>query len=146
MSEIFKIENIITDCKSCHYLDVIRRCGELLVAEGYVTHRYIDGMLARDRSFSTAIGNMIAIPHGENEYKREILKTGLVILTYPDGITWGDQTVKLVIGIAAKGNTHLSILERIADMFGDEEAVEQFVSNTGPDDIYRIFAFQEITS
>ena len=63
--DILERTNIITGLSPEPHEDVIRRCGKMLAESGYVKERYIEGMLARDRGFSTAIGNMIAIPHGE---------------------------------------------------------------------------------
>ena len=136
--DILTKHNIVTGLSPEPHEGVIRRCGKMLVDSGYVQESYIDGMIARDRSFSTAIGNMIAIPHGEETYKKDIISTGIVVLTYPDGLVWGEETVKLVVGIAAKGNEHLSILGRIADAFEAEEDVETVVHNADKDEIYRM--------
>ena len=133
---ILKKEDILPDCRSEGRDDAIRRCGRMLVTSGYVEERYIEGMLAREQSVSTAIGNLIAIPHGESDYKRNILSTGLVMLLYPEGIAWGTETVKMVIGIAAKGDEHLGVLSRIADTFEDENKVSAFVASGDVDAIH----------
>jgi mannitol/fructose-specific phosphotransferase system IIA component len=133
-------DNIVVDCASEHHEDAIRRCGKMLVQGGYVEEKYIEGMLERDRGFSTAIGNAIAIPHGKKEYEKEILSTGLVVCTYPEGVEWNGEKVKLVIGIAAKGNEHLGILERIVEAFEDESAVDALVAAGNIDAIYSILA------
>ncbi len=127
MADILKKENIVTGCATEPHEDAIRRCGAMLVKAGYVNEKYVEGMIARDRDFSVAIGNGIAIPHGAKEYKKEILATGLVVLTYPGGVQWNDGVVKLVVGIAAKGDEHIEILERLVDAFEDEEAVDAVV-------------------
>lgn len=128
MKDILRKNSVTVGWPTEEYRDVIRRCGAMLVAEGYATEKYIQGMLERDDVFSTAIGNGIAIPHGAKEYKNEILRTGLVVLTYPDGVPWNDDQVKLVIGIAARGDEHIAILERVVDLFEDAEAVDRVVA------------------
>ena len=138
--EILLKSNILTGLDSVHHEDAIRRCGEMLVKSGYVNSAYIDGMLARDRDFSTAIGNLIAIPHGEEASKKEILNTGIVVLVYPKGIEWNGETVKLVIGIAAKGSEHLSILERIVGAFAEEKDVEATVQSADAETFYRLLS------
>lgn len=143
---ILKKENIITGCKSEGHEDAIRRSGQLLVQSGYVKEKYIEGMLERDRGFSTAIGNAIAIPHGEKDYKKEILHTGLVVCTYPDGIEWNGEKVKLVIGIAAKGDEHLGILEQIVEAFEDESSVDAVVAAGDADAIYAILVPEGATA
>lgn len=134
--KILEKENIVMNCSSVSHEDAIMRSGKLLTQAGYVRPKYIEGMLLRDKEFSTAIGNLIAIPHGTKEYKEEILHTGLVVCAYPDGILWNGETVKLVIGIAAKGDEHLEILEKIVDVFEDESAVEQIVMSGDAQAVY----------
>lgn len=127
-NDIIIMENIILGLENEPYEKAIKRCGKLLTDSGYVNERYTQGMLAREESFSTAIGNFIAIPHGEKEYKEEIIKTGLAVLTYPQGIEWGDKLVYLVIGIAAKGEDHLDILENIVTKLEKGDDVMELVN------------------
>ena len=47
--------------------------------------------------------------------------TGVVVMTYPDGIDWNGDKVKLVVGIAAKGDEHLEILGRIVGIASTDE-------------------------
>lgn len=138
MNNIIELENIILNAPSEPHEDAIRRCGQILVDAGYVAPQYIDGMLARDRSFTTAIGNCIAIPHGEKEYKQYIEKTGLSVVTYPQGLDWNGERVYLVIGIAAKGNEHLDILENIVDQLDSEEDVLALVEQGDRQKLYDI--------
>ena len=138
--EILLKHNIITGLAPEPYKDVIRRCGRMLLESGYIKEPYIGGMLARDKNFSTAIGNLIAIPHGEMDVKKEIIRTGLVVLTYPDGVEWNGETVKLVVGIAAEGDGHLKILERIVEAFEDESDVEAMVRKNDAEELYNILS------
>jgi mannitol/fructose-specific phosphotransferase system IIA component len=136
MAEIVKIENIVLDMPAENHENAIRRCGKMLVDAGYAAPSYVEGMLARDRDFSTAIGNYIAIPHGAKEYKDDILETGLVVVTYPDGIDWGGQKVYLVIGIAAQGNDHLDILENIVNKLEEGDDVLALVNARDKNAVY----------
>lgn len=52
-------------------------CGEQLLAGGYVTADYIPAMIERNRELSVYMGNFIAIPHGTDAAKKEVLKLGL---------------------------------------------------------------------
>ncbi len=131
---------IILNQPAVHKDEAIKRCGELLCGAGYISSEYIEGMLKRDNSFSTAIGNLIAIPHGEKDYAQYIKKTGLCVITYPDGIDWNGTEVKLVIGIAALGEEHLEILENIVDVLEEEEDVIKLVEEADTDKIISMFA------
>ena len=54
----------------------ITEAGDLLVAAGAVDPSYVDAMHEREKSVSTAMGNGLAIPHGTNEAKGLIRRTG----------------------------------------------------------------------
>lgn len=138
MKTILNMDNICLNLEKESYEKAIDRCGKMLVEGGYVKPNYVQGMQLRDRSFTTAIGNYIAIPHGEKEYKSEILCTGLSVLVYPEGIDWNGQTVHLVIGIAAQGDEHLAILENIVDKLDDGDDVLRLVNSADREQIYSL--------
>jgi mannitol/fructose-specific phosphotransferase system IIA component len=139
MTQVLELDNIIVGLAPEPREAVIRRCGDLLFKAGYATERYAEGMLARDKLASSAIGNYIAIPHGAKEYKGEILKTGLCVLTYhPDPVSWGEEKVHLAIGIAAIGNDHLDILERIVDKLEEGDDVLKLVKSGDRQAIYEL--------
>lgn len=136
--ELLQKKNILLNCKAKAKEDIIREMGGLLCSSGYVEESYIDGMLQREKSFSTNIGNGIAIPHGVEEAKKNIKKSGIGIMIFPEGTMWNDDVVKIVIGIAGLGDEHLDILANIAGNLSTEQAVEAVVgSNT--DEIYALF-------
>jgi len=138
MNEILKRENIILNQPKADREKVIFRCGQMLLDSGYINERYIEGMIKRDNFFSTAIGNNIAIPHGEEDYKNDIISAGIVVITYPDGIDWHGNHVYLVIGIAAKGDEHLDILGNIVDCLETGEDTIHLVKNAGVDEVFKI--------
>ncbi len=102
----------------------VQMAGELLHASGYVKEGYIAGMQAREAQLSTYIGKGVAIPHGIGAAKEEILRSGMVVLQFPDGVLFDGELAYLVIGIAGIGNEHLSILANIATVLGEEEGFE----------------------
>ncbi|ADU28248.1 PTS sugar transporter subunit IIA [Ethanoligenens harbinense] len=114
----------------------IERVGNLLVQGGYVQPDYIQGMKAREAEFTTYIGNGIAIPHAINEYKKDIINTGIVIAQYPDGVDFGAGNVAyLVIGIAGKNDEHLEILSKIALTIQDDANVQKMRHATDTEEI-----------
>ena len=140
MTEILKRENIILNQPKVDREKIIQRCGRLLLDSGYIKERYIEGMIKRDNAFSTAIGNHIAIPHGENDYKQDIISAGMVVLTYPEGIDWHGSTVYLVVGIAAKGDEHLDILGNIVEHFETGEDTINIVKSAGVDEVFKMLS------
>ena len=135
--------NIITGCKPQKKDTVIRSIGNLLVKAGYVKSDYVEGMLERELTFSTNMGNGIALPHGVEKAKKEVLHSGIAVMVFPEGTDWAGDTVKVVIGIAGKGEEHLDILSQIAENLYDEEAVERLVKmNT--DDIHNLLTRKDV--
>lgn len=136
---ILKTENIILNHNSETKEKAIERVGKMLLNDGYVTQKYLEGMKKREEEFTTYIGNGIAIPHGVNEYKKEILATGLAMVQYPDGVEFGKGKIAyLVIGIAGKGDEHLSILTQIALTVQDQKNVERLRYAKTPQEILSI--------
>ena len=118
--------------------EAIRKAGDLLVETGCVLPPYIDGMLAREQSMSTSLGNGVAIPHGVYENRDHILKTGISVLQLPAGVDWDEEEkVYLVIGIAATSDEHVDVLSNLADVIDDENNLSELLSTTDPDVIVK---------
>ncbi|MFT3861879.1 PTS sugar transporter subunit IIA [Micropruina sp.] len=120
--------------------DAIREAGGLLVAVGAVEESYIESMFERERSVSTYMGNLLAIPHGTNEALRTIQASTISVVRYPDGIEWNGNPVKFVIGIAANRGQHLELLGRIAEVFLDVSKVELLEQAATPEQVWRTLA------
>lgn len=141
-NEILDKQNIKLNCTAKDSDDAIVKMGQLLLAAGYIEEGYIQGMLNRDHGLTTYIGNDIAIPHGEYEVKDCVKKTGIAVMIYPDGILWAQGRARIVIGIAAKNDDHMTILANIASKLGEMETVEEVVAGD-VDTIYDILSKEE---
>ncbi|UFT99166.1 PTS sugar transporter subunit IIA [Radiobacillus kanasensis] len=138
--EILTTDNIRLDAKLESKEEAIRFTGDILVENGYVDATYVDKMLEREEVTSTYIGNNVAIPHGTEDAKAAVKETGLSIVTSPDGIDFGSgNIVKILIGIAGKGNEHLEILSKIALVCAEEENVEKLVHAQSKEEILNMF-------
>ncbi|MFE6079530.1 PTS sugar transporter subunit IIA [Paenibacillus sp. NPDC057886] len=88
--------------------DAIRLAGQTLIDNGYVKNGYVEKMFEREETSSTFMGNFIAIPHGTEDAKDEVLHSGISVIQIPDGVEYGEgNTAKVVFGIAGKNNEHL---------------------------------------
>lgn len=118
--------------------DAIRKAGELLVQSGCVLPAYVDGMLTREESMSTCLGNGVAIPHGIYENREHVLKTGISVLQLKDGVQWDDdEKVYLVIGIAASSDEHVGVLANLAEVIDDDDNLAELLKTTDPDVIVK---------
>ena len=132
---ILSTETVQLNAPTTSKEEAIRKAGELLVKGGHVAPGYINGMLAREQTMSTYIGNGVAIPHGTFDDKESIHSTGISVVQYPEGIAWNpdeDETAYLVIGIAATANEHVGILANLAEALEEPESAEQLIRATDP--------------
>ncbi|MDO4166367.1 MAG: PTS sugar transporter subunit IIA [Eubacteriales bacterium] len=135
-------ENVKVGCKADTKENVIRTVGQMLVDSGYVNPSYVDAMVKREETFSTFMGNGLALPHGVEEAKKEVKASGIAVMVFPDGTDWGGETVQVVVGIAGVGDDHLAILGVIAEQMLEEGALEKLTSGSA-DDVYQMLKGEE---
>ena len=124
-TEVLALESVNIGLPSVAMEEAIRFVGSQLVDCGHVAASYVDGMLEREKTVSTYLGNGVAMPHGTFESRDAVASTGIVVAQYPDGIDWGGVgTAHLVIGLAATGDDHVTILSHIAEVLQDEDEAE----------------------
>ncbi|EGF3352392.1 fused PTS fructose transporter subunit IIA/HPr protein [Salmonella enterica] len=111
--------------------EAIRQIAAALAQAGNVAGGYVDGMLAREQQTSTFLGNGIAIPHGTTDTRDQVLKTGVQVFQFPQGVTWGEgQVAYVAIGIAASSDEHLGLLRQLTHVLSDDSVAEQLKSAT----------------
>ncbi|WP_409288225.1 PTS mannitol transporter subunit IICBA [Peribacillus sp. SCS-37] len=126
--DLLREENVFMNQKFASKEDAIRFAGRALVNAGYVKESYVEAMIARDELTSTYMGNDTAIPHGTEEAKKDVLKSGFTVLQVPEGVDFDGQKARLIFGIAGKDGTHLEILSGIAVTCSDMENIEKMVN------------------
>ena len=104
--------------------DAVRQCGQALVDCGCVDESYIRGMLERESTISTYVGEGFAIPHGTEASKAAVHRDALSFVRFPAGVDWGGEQVSVCIGIAAANNGHLPILAALAQILLDPDRAE----------------------
>ncbi|CAG9620219.1 PTS sugar transporter subunit IIA [Sutcliffiella rhizosphaerae] len=132
-------ENIVLNATIGTKEDAIKKTGQLLVDRGYVEPTYIDKMMEREELTSTYMGNFVAIPHGTEDAKKVVKESGIAIVQVPNGVDFNGNEVKLLIGIAGKGDEHLEILSQIAIVCSEEENVQKIVEAQTAEEILELF-------
>ena len=97
---------------------------------------YKEGILAREASGTTAIGDGIAITHAKSKAVRN---AGLAAITVPEGVDYGAPDGKpsnLVFMIAAPvdGDLHLEVLSRLMTLLMDMELREELLGAANVDE------------
>ena len=116
----------------------MKEAADILESAGAVTSRYYDAMQQREQTVSTYMGNELAIPHGTNETKDEILSSALSFVRYDGGVDWGGEPVSFVVGIAGRGDEHLDILSKIAILFSEESEVAKLKKAQSPEELFAL--------
>jgi mannitol/fructose-specific phosphotransferase system IIA component len=141
---ILSKDRISLQASAADKADAIRKAGELLVKSGCVLPEYVDGMLKREESMSTSLGNGVAIPHGVYENKAHILHTGISVLQLTEAVEWEDgDNVLMVIGIAAAGDEHVGVLSNLAEAIDDENVLSELLKTDDPDVIIKYLGEKE---
>lgn len=137
---ILKAENIKIGASVASKEEAIKLAGQVLADQGYVNEQYIDKMFAREELTSTYMGNLLAIPHGTEDAREDVTRSGLSILLLDNEIDWDGNPVQLVIGIAGKGDEHLEILSKIAIACSEEDNVRALLRVKTADDVLDFFS------
>lgn len=126
--DLLRQENIFLNKEFADKEEAIRFAGRVLVDAGYVEESYIEAMIERDNITSTYMGNDVAIPHGTEEAKKAVIKSGFTVIQVPNGVDFDGQKVRLIFGIAGKDGTHLEILSGIAVTCSDMDNIEKLAA------------------
>jgi phosphocarrier protein FPr len=142
-AEVLSASAVVVGAVAPDQAAAIDLVGAMLVAEGCVTAGYVSEMRDREAIVSTYLGNGIALPHGTNEARTAVLRTGLAVAQFPDGVLWGDEKAHLVIGLAAIAEEHIEVLSRLATILGDEELCRRLGSTLDAAEIHRVLTADE---
>jgi mannitol PTS system EIIA component len=123
--------------------DAVRQVGAALVAAGAVPPAYVDTMVERDRDMSTFVGEGVAIPHGTLAGRDLVLHDALCVVQFPAGVDWRGDEVVLCVGIAARGDGHVPILARLAELLLQPDRAEALRTATTADQVLRLLAPDE---
>lgn len=120
------VQDIHPGQRAANKEEAIRQIASALVEAGNVAEGYVEGMLAREGQTSTFLGNGIAIPHGTTDTRDKVLKTGVQVFQFPQGVAWGEgQTAYVAIGIAASSDEHLGLLRQLTHVLSDDDVAGQ---------------------
>ena len=117
----FTQENLHLGYKAKNKAEVLTLLGEEFKKKGYVSENCTAFLDERERQVSTFLGNGITLPHLPKSATNIILKTGIEIFQFPDGVIWDRSNVMFIaIGVIAKEKEHIDVLKDIASIFSDE--------------------------
>ncbi|MBP2315050.1 phosphoenolpyruvate--protein phosphotransferase [Azospirillum soli] len=127
--------------------EAIRIAGRAMVDSGLIDPGYIDSMLGRENVAGTYLGSGIAIPHGLPDARDLVRRTGVVVVQFPQGVDWGTgEPARLVVGIAAKSDEHIAVLQRLTSVLGNPAEAERLGTTRDPRDVMAVLNGSGATS
>jgi mannitol/fructose-specific phosphotransferase system IIA component len=126
--------------------DVVQAIGDVMLARGEVTPRYVEGMFRKEEAFGTWVTEGVAMPHGTNDVKGEVLRNSVVVVQTPEGVDWGQgKIVYLAIGFAGRGDDeHVKLMTSIARVLQDKNLMSQLRTTTDKREVVRIMTNDEM--
>ncbi|QTF10712.1 PTS sugar transporter subunit IIA [Brenneria izadpanahii] len=114
-------DNLHLGCKAKNKAEVLSMVGNKFKEKGYVNQDCIAFLNEREHQVSTFLGNGITLPHLPKSATNIIVKTGIEVFQFPDGVIWDRSNVMFItIGVIAKEAQHIDVLKEIASIFSDE--------------------------
>jgi len=116
--------------------EAVRMAGQILVDNGAVDKPYIDSMLKRETQGETWLADGVTIPHGSKDGAQYIRADKVAVLQVPNGVKWTNgETARLIFGIAARGDGHLTVLRRLTRLLQNPESLRNLFTTKNPADI-----------
>ncbi|EDS7589832.1 PTS sugar transporter subunit IIA, partial [Salmonella enterica subsp. diarizonae] len=132
-------DNLHLGCQARNKSDVLTMVANTFKDKGYVSQDCISFLNEREKQVSTFLGNGITLPHLPKSATDIIVKTGIEIFQFPDGVIWDRNNVMFItIGVIAKEKEHIDVLREIALIFSDEIIANALSLISGKEDFLRI--------
>lgn len=126
--------------------EVIEAGGNLLLEKGFVSDQYIESALKREALSSTAIGNLIAIPHA---YQGNVKKQGIAVIQLKQPIIWGVEKVQLVFLLALDTQAQqlfMDIFTELADFTKDTQRVHHTLNTQNAETLIQLITTKNFNS
>ncbi|MFG6667529.1 phosphoenolpyruvate--protein phosphotransferase [Halomonas sp. HNIBRBA4712] len=138
--------DILPGCRASDWHAALDAAADALIEAGLASPGYRDGLRAREAQSSTYLGNAIAIPHGTPESREHVLRTGVRVLQFPEGVEWHDgHRVNVLVSIAAQNDEHLDILRALTHVLDRDGVAEALAGATSREEILALLTKQAPT-
>lgn len=143
ITELLKKDSVSLGVKVDSKDAAINYLVDLHARVGNITDKAVfkEGIVKREESGSTAIGEGIAIPHAKN---KAVTKAGLAAMTVPEGVDYDSldgQPTNLIFMIAAPeggSDVHLEVLSRLSMLLIDEDFRKELLACKNVDEFLKV--------
>ena len=137
LTDILKPQDIKVPLQAKTKTDAIAELVNLLADNKEVVDpkKVLESVLDREATRTTGIGNGLAIPHGTNDAKAAVRRTGISFVRYAEPVDGNGKPAEFVIGIAGTGHEHLGLLGQTAHVFLAKDQVARLRAARTEDDV-----------
>jgi PTS system mannitol-specific IIA component len=143
LADLLSADQVVLGGTAADWEDAVRQVGAVLVTSGAVTEGYVDAMVERERSVSTFVGEGVAIPHGTLAGRDLVTRDALCVVQFPEGVDWHGDEIVMCIGIAARGDGHVPILARLAELLMEPDRADALRTATTAGDVVALLTPEE---
>jgi len=143
LADLLSVDRVVLGGTARGWEDAVRQVGDVLVSSGAVAEAYVDAMVERERSVSTFVGEGVAIPHGTLVGRDLVAHDALCVVQFPAGVDWHGDDVVLCIGIAARGEGHVPILARLAELLMEPDRADALRTVATVDEVVALLTPEE---
>ncbi|HVI41187.1 MAG TPA: sigma 54-interacting transcriptional regulator [Anaerovoracaceae bacterium] len=108
---------------------------ELLAKKGYVSSRFIHGVLEREKLGTTAVENILAIPHGHSE---DIILPAVGVMTLENPVEWYEGIETSLIFMLALNENSKNDFQRIYRIIKNTEVTNKIKAAENVQEIFNI--------
>lgn len=145
-------ELILLDIEASNKNEIIKKLSKVAYEQNKIISidDFVDSVLEREESFSTGIGQSIAIPHGKSNSVKEPM---IVFAKLQEGIIWDvgeDDKVDLIflLGVPEEraDDLHLKLLAKLSRNLMEKEFVDGLRKASNVDEIFNILSNIDINN
>lgn len=125
ISDILKEQFIKCNVEVNNKTEAINLVFKIMQENQAVKPEYLQSMIKRDKKVSVAIGNLLAIAHGEENSDNLINQNFICLLHLKNEIEWDNNLVKVVLGLAVSRESTMEIIGNIGVAFSDLDEVNK---------------------
>lgn len=139
--EILAVEAIALQVEAGNWKDAIRQAGQLLINIGKIESSYIEAIIRNIQELGPyiLIAPNVALPHARPE--DGVIEEGISVLTLNHPVAFDEKRpFQIVICLAAVDhNLHIDMLQRIAEILGNEKFVNRLLTTNSVEEVYNLF-------
>ncbi|WP_371362754.1 hypothetical protein SRRS_38300 [Sporomusa rhizae] len=137
MDEFIDLDTIFINLETTDKKALLEKLGTTLCDKGYVNEAYTQAVILREEKFPTGLNVQgkvkVAIPHADSGLvnRPQIVFASLKEPIYFNSMENSEEQigVQLVFMLAVKDpDKHVAVLQKLMEMFGDKEVLNQLVS------------------